>query len=748
MGLIRYSQPIAKGPPPERRSYDEVLGVVSSSSPRGSTYHKRLWRCPREHALNAGGLRRALPPSEHLTVGLMIHRALEHYYAGRVAVGKRLGLVLASGGAQVDDLNARGEIIGMRSVGVDEAAAWASIVAFSEEPGYEQTWAMVQRMLVGYFELYRDTERKWKIWAVEETLGFIHNGFEWTGRLDGLIERDGGLWILEHKCLAGDSILEVFGQGGVPVRKLVGTQPWVDAYDVERRQFVRAKAWVEENGRRNVWRVRFDNGQSLRATGNHPVLTSMGWKAVKGLQIGDWVATPCKLGVPSVLTPLPSRVQIAALVGYFLGDGGLTGETMRFTKTNPRVLREVRRLLSSFGWAGSTRIDPRNGVPTLGALAPFKHRLDGFGLRGCGAADKFIPREFFSDPLEVQRALLGALWSTDGCVSVSSERRFGKTWPKVQLAYSSVSEQLATDVRELAHRCGYVATLCKTSVLYRGVRRPVWNTKIVGRESRRAFLLALRDGLLPSPKYVRNSVIARALKALHAGGDDLPVPLGWLGREGVAKAVAAGLRLRPGQRSVEGGFFTRMGLPHPSPDLVWVQVKSALIEAREMTYAVTVPGPSTHVTDGIITHNTARQITQDILSGYQMDPQMLGYVWLLKNVLDLSKLPPVAGIIVNILTKHATPKYERVEVCPSRYHLAEFEKTITQRLRLREQFKVLGWPKILGNCTGAARYFSTCDYFDLCHGRPEASAEQLLAEEPPFGFTKIDLDALDPDEVA
>lgn len=332
MTLIRFTQPNSKGVVPDRRSYDEVLDlrdesgnlIRSSSSPRGSTYHKRLQRCAREHALYHGGLRRDFSLSEHLTVGLMVHRALEHFYGGRIvgAIGDHY--------RSLDDN--------------DERRAWNSVINFATEEGYEETWKLVERMLNGYFERYRTSDRNWKVWAVEETVSYYDAGFEWTGRYDGLIEKEGALWLLENK--------------------------------------------------------------------------------------------------------------------------------------------------------------------------------------------------------------------------------------------------------------------------------------------------------------------------------------------------------------------------------------------------------------------TAKAITEDLLSGYQMDMQMLGYVWLFKKVIDVHRLPPFAGIIVNLLTKHVTPRYERVEVCPSRYHLAEFEDSMRRRIQLRGKLEELGWPKILGNCSGSARYFSRCDYFDICHGAPDVSLARLLREEPPMGYVKIDLDQLDPDEAA
>jgi hypothetical protein len=138
----------------------------------------------------------------------------------------------------------------------------------------------------------------------------------------------------------------------------------------------------------------------------------------------------------------------------------------------------------------------------------------------------------------------------------------------------------------------------------------------------------------------------------------------------------------------------------------------------------------------IVEHKTARAITPDLLSGYQMDMQIMGQVWLFGRCVDLSVYPPLAGVKINIATKTKVPKYERVEVYPSRQHLAAFEESMRQWSALEGAFAGLGWPKALGNCTGPSRYFGQCDYFDVCHGRPEANVGMISAEDPPFGFTR------------
>ena len=148
-----------------------------------------------------------------------------------------------------------------------------------------------------------------------------------------------------------------------------------------------------------------------------------------------------------------------------------------------------------------------------------------------------------------------------------------------------------------------------------------------------------------------------------------------------------------------------------------------------------------YVRDGmwVIEHKSARSITDDLLAGYQLDQQILGQVWLLGKCIDLDHYPPLKGVLVNITTKHkAGPKVERVECMPSRYHMAAFEHSLRAWHDLAGHFEAQGWPQALGNCAGPARYWSKCDYYDVCYGMPHLSIEQLAADEPPIGFVRAE----------
>lgn len=155
----------------------------------------------------------------------------------------------------------------------------------------------------------------------------------------------------------------------------------------------------------------------------------------------------------------------------------------------------------------------------------------------------------------------------------------------------------------------------------------------------------------------------------------------------------------------------------------------------------------------IVEHKTTKAITQDLLSGYQMDLQILGQVWLLQQCIDLSVYPPFQGVIVNIESKHkGGPRFERLRVSPSNEHLWAWQDAQQRWVEVVSVFERLEWPKALGNCTGAARYFSECDYYAICHGRPALTVAQLAKEiataGAPVGYRLGDDDEEEEDDDA
>jgi hypothetical protein len=167
------------------------------------------------------------------------------------------------------------------------------------------------------------------------------------------------------------------------------------------------------------------------------------------------------------------------------------------------------------------------------------------------------------------------------------------------------------------------------------------------------------------------------------------------------------------------------------------------IIAPEMTVGVTAPFTFTARLDlvvrdhgkpgkplAVVEHKTARAITPDLVSGYQLSLQILGQAYLWQNVIK-PKYPGerFEGIIVNIITKHVTPRFLRVPAFPSQDHLEEFAKAISAYDALEVAYAVLGHPPDFTKCSGAARGYKQCSFYDICWSHPK-----LDVEMPPPGF--------------
>jgi hypothetical protein len=62
-----------------------------------------------------------------------------------------------------------------------------------------------------------------------------------------------------------------------------------------------------------------------------------------------------------------------------------------------------------------------------------------------------------------------------------------------------------------------------------------------------------------------------------------------------------------------------------------------------------------------------------------------------------------------------------------------FEEAVRGWFMLRQDQERHGWPRSLGHCSGYARGYAKCQYFDVCRNWPALTLEEIAAN-PPDGF--------------
>jgi replicative DNA helicase len=115
-----------------------------------------------------------------------------------------------------------------------------------------------------------------------------------------------------------------------------------------------------DDGVKPVYRVTTQSGRWVECTLSHPFRSIHGWKRLENLRLGDHIAVPRRIDVFGRERLRECEVK---LLGYLLGDGGLTETVPTFTNGNPHVQSDFTDAVTSFG-AVKVREDSSGGTRT------------------------------------------------------------------------------------------------------------------------------------------------------------------------------------------------------------------------------------------------------------------------------------------------------------------------------------------------------------------------------------------------
>jgi hypothetical protein len=458
--------------------------------------------------------------------------------------------------------------------------------------------ARIEAMVTGYTCMWDDVPCE--VLGVEHEFQFpLVDHWLLGGKIDLVLRlADGRLAIVDHKCIAGDARILNHATGKYERADDLctrGDAPLVSAMRSDGSIVVVQAKPLRRAGMRPIYRVRTLSGRSVRVSGNHPMYTQRGWVTADAVTSEDWLAVPRRLTSPR--TDAPFSDEAIRLIGYMIGDGCTA--RMQFTKTDETVLADVVRCAAVVGETVSVSYPQKPKAPYVsfsqarggverrsGKLGCVGALLDTASLRDARSANKRLPLHLGLSDRQLGQ-LLGALWSTDGCIDA-------RACGSVRIIYTSVSAGLCEDIQHALQRLGIVSYVRHNTVMYRGERRPVSTVQIVSRASRRRFLSLAIDGVIPVLRSAIPLNSAIELIPTSAQGDDS--------------------RLQPSENE----------------HVWWDRVTSVDLEASEETYDVEVPEYHSFVVDGFVTHNTSGE---DVSAGstYRerliLNGQVTQYMW-------------------------------------------------------------------------------------------------------------------------
>lgn len=241
-------------------------------------------------------------------------------------------------------------------------------------------------------------------------------------------------------------------------------------------------------GELDIFKVTFEDGRQAEACGEHlwevhhkhwngkykPGVSRAGAAAPRVLRTRE-IEELLRSNKGAFSVRLPEEVQkpFADLVldpyltGALLGDGGISGATLRFSSADTYIVEKVSKKLALIGhdlhqddYAAGCDYRIRTADKSLGVLSPLRGHLRTLGLEGTKSDTKFIPDAFKGSSIEQRWALVQGLMDTDGTI----DRRTGS------LSFSTSSRRMAQDFQDVVRSLGGLAKLTEKNAFYKNVQ--------------------------------------------------------------------------------------------------------------------------------------------------------------------------------------------------------------------------------------------------------------------------------------
>jgi replicative DNA helicase len=434
------------------------------------------------------------------------------------------------------------------------------------------------------------------------------------------------------KCLTAQTLIDDPVTGArLPIEKFVRERrPIVFGLSPRGRiEWRHIGDWVD-SGVQQCFAVTTQSGRRVEVTGHHPFMTISGWQPLHDLVVGDAIAVPRAVRIFGKESVDPQR---ARLLGYFIGDGGLSSGTPAFTNIDPVIIGDFQSIVSSHfpgchvsqrGITYFVSAWPRvRGLAVKERLTAYLHRvrrpitksplvgwLTQFGLWGKKSDIKRFPDQAWRWNRETLREFLRALMSCDGSVFATRNGR-----PRIEFAVAS--EGLAKDVHHAFVRFGIVSRLYKKS-------ERCWRVQITDSESVAVYQAEIgwigeKAGRFP-----------RDLPQFRSNNGHLPNAVWTLVSEATSSrglswarlAVLSGERTRTSRfetynpRTNHGLSQRRLAIFNEvledrrlaalaNPELYWDRIVSIEPTGNQQVYDLTVPEGANFIAEDVIVHNTS-----------------------------------------------------------------------------------------------------------------------------------------------
>jgi replicative DNA helicase len=428
-----------------------------------------------------------------------------------------------------------------------------------------------------------------------------------------------------RECVTGDTLVCLSDGRRVPIASLVGQTPEVVSMTEAGRLTTAHSDLVWCVGKKPVHQLTLASGRRIRATAQHRLFASDGWRQVSDLHVGDRLAVARSMPEPAIPEVWPD--DRVALLGQMIGDGSyLKHQPMRYTTGSEECSEIVRRAAEEQFGLKVTRYAGRgnwhqlllSGNGNRWKPAGMNQWLRELGIFGQRSSEKRVPEAAFRLGNKQIALLLRHLWATDGTIYTCKPGQRGGHG----VHFSTGSRGLADDVAALLSRFGIIARI---QTVTSGYKNPIYMVWIRGVGPQTIFLTSI--GAF-GPRVRQAETLASALAGVIANPNVDTLPEEVLQR---VRALMQAQGISRGQMAAMRGY-TNVNLDHAptrtlvakyaeilkddalrqacNSDVFWDRIVAIEESVEEEVFDLTVPSTACWLADGVVSHNSG-SIEQD-----------------------------------------------------------------------------------------------------------------------------------------
>jgi len=276
---------------------------------------------------------------------------------------------------------------------------------------------------------------------------------------------------------------------------------------------------VIENGIKDLYFLEVEDGRCIKVTHNHPFYTINGWKELKELNVGDFIATPRIIKASSKGN---ISEETARLLGYLIADGCVL-DRIEFSNKNKKRLKDFVCCVNKFdnslniniqkGLLGKTsyRVSTERGKKN--PLLDFSREI---GLNGKNSFCKEVPSCIFESDNKIISSFLNSLFACDGHLRM---KEFNGKRSSPIIEYYSNSKNLCLGVQTLLLRLGVCSSIKEKNSLYK--KKPYLSYRVTIRGKKNAQRLIKETGYIVGKEKICKEIINYSCKD-RANKDVIP----------------------------------------------------------------------------------------------------------------------------------------------------------------------------------------------------------------------------------